>query len=92
MANTTMSGVGSANNYLTSGASASAAGQMGSANAIGNAIQSGIGNWMGMQMIDRYNPGAAVTAGAPAAAAYTAPAIPALQTPNYGLTGPSFAP
>lgn len=52
MSNNTMSGVGASNNYLTSGANASAAGQIGQANALGNAFQSGIGNWMGSQALN----------------------------------------
>lgn len=54
IANNTMSGVGASNNYLTSGAAAQAAGQMGSANAIGGAIGSAGNNWMGLQYMNKY--------------------------------------
>ncbi len=47
-----MSGTNASNNYLTSGAAASAAGTVGSANALSGAFNSGINNWMGSQYLN----------------------------------------
>lgn len=54
MGNNTMSGAANASNYLTSGAAAQAAGQMGTANAIGSAIGGAGNNWMGLQYMNKY--------------------------------------
>ena len=51
----TMTGAQNASNYATGGANASAAGLIGQSNAFGGAIQSGIGNWMGMQQMNASN-------------------------------------
>lgn len=48
----TMAGTAASNNFLTGGASATAAGTVGSANAINNSIQGGINNWMGYQYLN----------------------------------------
>ena len=55
IANTTMSGTSAANNYLTSGAAASAAGQVGMANALTGAVNSGTNSWMGNQYLSNMN-------------------------------------
>ena len=57
IANTTMSGVGASNNYLTGAAAANAAGQVGSANAVTGAIGNGLNTWMGLQYLNRNNNG-----------------------------------
>lgn len=49
MGQNTMAGTAASSNYLTSGAAAQAAGQVGQANAWSGALQSGLGNWMGVQ-------------------------------------------
>ncbi len=51
----TMQGTHQSNDWLTSGAGAYGAGQIGSANAIGGALNSGLGNWMGMQSMNAQN-------------------------------------
>lgn len=56
MGSNTMTGASNASNYLTSGASAQAAGQVGQANALSGAFNSGMGNWMGMQYLNRMSP------------------------------------
>ena len=55
MAQNTMNGVNSSNNYLTSGAASTAAGQMGQANAWSGAINTGLGGWQQSQQIQAYN-------------------------------------
>ena len=50
----TMAGVGSANNYLTSGAAAQAAGTIGATNAIVGGVNSGINNWYTGQLVNKY--------------------------------------
>lgn len=57
MANTTMAGTAASNNYMTGAAAAGAAGTMGSANAISNGINGGIGNYMGSQYLNNMNNG-----------------------------------
>ena len=52
MANTTMSGVNSSNNYLTGGAAAQAAGTVGQANAITGGINTGMNAYMGNQFLN----------------------------------------
>jgi hypothetical protein len=57
MSNNTMAGTAASANYLTGGANASAAGQIGQANALGNAFNSGVGNWMGNQYLNNMGGG-----------------------------------
>ena len=54
IAQNTMSGVSASNNYLTSGAAANAAGQMGTANALSGAATGGVNSWMGNQIMTNY--------------------------------------
>jgi hypothetical protein len=49
MSNTAMTGAQAYGGYLTGAANAQAAGQMGTANAWGNAINSGANNYFGQQ-------------------------------------------
>jgi hypothetical protein len=85
MSQNTMSGVNSSNNYLTSGAAASAAGQVGASNAIGNAFQNGVGNWMGSQLFNGSSPGgASVMSGVTPTAA---PWVGSAAGSNYGALG-----
>jgi len=58
-----MGGVGQAANYLTGGAAAQAAGQVGAANAIGGALGGGMQNWMALQYLRRPGVGYAAPAG-----------------------------
>lgn len=60
----TMAGIGASNAALIGGANASAAGQVGSANAWGNAIGSGINNYMGWQYLQGRTPPPTQTGGA----------------------------
>jgi hypothetical protein len=53
IANTTMSGTASANNYLTGAAAANAAGTVGVANAISGSIGSGVNGYMGANMYNQ---------------------------------------
>ena len=57
IASTTMGGVGASNNYLTSGAAAQAAGQVGSANALSNAFSGGVNGYLGSQLLNGINSG-----------------------------------
>ena len=61
MGQNTMTGAGASSNYLTSGAAAQAAGQVGSANAIGSGIGQGVNSWMTLQMLGK-NPFASTPA------------------------------
>lgn len=81
MGQNTMSGASAAGNYLTSGASASAAGQIGSANAISGAINGGVGNWMGLQYMNKYT--GAPTAGA---TSFAPMEVPSMAPVSYSLT------
>lgn len=54
ISNNTMTGAGRASDYLTGGAAASAAGQVGSTNAIVGGINSGLNNWYTGQIINKY--------------------------------------
>ena len=53
MGQNTMAGAGASSNYLTGGAAAQAAGQVGSANAIGSGIGGAANNWMTLQMLGK---------------------------------------
>ena len=55
MGNNTMQGTHQSNDWLTSGAGAYGAGQIGSVNALSGALQGGLGNWMGMQNMNAMN-------------------------------------
>lgn len=84
MGQNTMSGAASASNYLTSGASAQAAGQVGQANAVTGAINGGLGGWMNMQMLNRFAPGAT--------AAPTPTDMTGFNTPQAAIQYPTSAP
>jgi hypothetical protein len=56
MGQNTMTGAANASNYLTSGASAQAAGQVGQANAYGGAFNTGAQGWMQMQYLNKFSP------------------------------------
>lgn len=60
MGQNTIAGAGASSNYLTGGAAAQAAGQVGSANAIGSGIGGAANNWMTLQMLGK-NPFASTT-------------------------------
>ncbi len=89
IANTTMAGVGSSNNYLTSGAAANAAGAVGQANAITGGINNGLNAYMGNQYLNRF--------GQTAPQAQSSTPFPGYDTgsavnPNYGHEGGLFIP
>ena len=79
IAQTTMSGVNSSNNYLTSAAAANAAGSVGQANAITGGLSAGANTWMGLQYANKYN-GGTPPASAPAQTNYIQPGGPPTDT------------
>jgi len=83
MAQNTMTGAQNSSNYLTSGAAAQAAGQMGAANALASGIGGAGNTWMAGQYMNKFT---GAGAGAPAAASSYAPmVVPEMAPVNYAL-------
>ena len=86
IASNTQAGTAASNNYLTGGAAASAAGTVGSANAINNSIGSVANTWMGSQYLNKIGSNTPSTSYSPSINS-TIGTTPT--TGNYSLAGPN---